>query len=166
MQISEILLLYSYNYWATERILTAASKITGAQFIQPTAHCHGSLRGTLVHTLNAEWRWRLRWQTGSAPEKMCEDNFPMVETLRRRWREEEQAMGAYLAGLQEDDLYGVVSYATPRGNRQNILWHLLVHVVNHGTQHRSEAAAMLTEYGQSPSDLDLVLYVEAQASAG
>ncbi len=30
-------------------------------------------------------------------------------------------------------------------------WRSLAHVVNHGTQHRSEAAALLTSAGSSPA---------------
>ena len=43
--------------------------------------------------------------------------------------------------------------------RDRILWHCLYHVVNHGTQHRSEAAALLTDYGSSPGDLDFTLFL-------
>ncbi len=35
-------------------------------------------------------------------------------------------------------------------------WHTLVHVVNHGTQHRSELARFLTDRGHSPGELDLL----------
>jgi uncharacterized damage-inducible protein DinB len=35
----------------------------------------------------------------------------------------------------------------------------MAHLVNHGTQHRSEAAAMLTEYGYSPGDIDFIIYL-------
>jgi uncharacterized damage-inducible protein DinB len=46
--------------------------------------------------------------------------------------------------------------------RGEFVWHCLLHVVNHGTQHRSEAAALLTEYGSSPGDLDVTMFLNEQ----
>ena len=39
------------------------------------------------------------------------------------------------------------------------IWQVLSHVANHGTQHRSEAAEMLTAIGRSPGELDLIFYL-------
>ena len=46
------------------------------------------------------------------------------------------------------------------------LWQALAHVVNHGTQHRSEVAALLTAAGHSPGDLDMVDYIDAVNGTG
>jgi uncharacterized damage-inducible protein DinB len=36
------------------------------------------------------------------------------------------------------------------------------HVVNHGTHHRSGAAAILTDYGHSPGGLDFTAFLNEQ----
>jgi uncharacterized damage-inducible protein DinB len=69
-------------------------------------------------------------------------------------------MQAYLASLRDEDLESHLRYTTDTGiQRDRILWHCLLHVVNHGTQHRSEAAGLLTEYAHSPGDLDFTVFL-------
>ena len=161
MRTGEILTLFDYNYWANARILAAAAQAGEAPFTAPAQLSHGSLRGSLVHILNAEWIWRTRCQSGVSPAApLAEEEFPTLAALRVRWQTEEGAMRSFLAGLRDDDLIGAVQYTTTRGKPfANILWHILAHVVNHGTQTRSEAALQLTGYGQSPGDLDLIIYL-------
>ena len=42
-------------------------------------------------------------------------------------------------------------------------WRHGFRVVNHGTQHRAEAAALLTAEGRSTGELDLINYAEQEA---
>lgn len=165
MNIRDTLTLYDYHYWATQRILAASAQLSPEQFLVPTAHSFGSLRGTLVHTLDSECGWRTLCQhrTLAAFRDLEEAAFPSVDVLKQRWQEEERAMRDYLAQLADDDLNEYVRYTTPEGaKRERVLWHCLVHVVNHGTQHRSEAAAILTDYGCSPGELDFTLFLNEQ----
>jgi uncharacterized damage-inducible protein DinB len=158
MRVADMLVLYDYNYWATDRILRAAAGITDEQFRAPAAFPHGGVRGTLTHALSAESGWRARLQGGGPYRPLPEDTFPTVAALAAAWRADEAAMRAYLATLSDDGLSGSLRFTRSNGDTHtSIIWHLLVHVVNHGTQHRAEAAAQLTDYGHSPGDLDLFI---------
>jgi uncharacterized damage-inducible protein DinB len=163
LNIQDIALLYSYNYWARNRILLAAAQLTPEQYTAPAAFPFGSLRGTLVHGLDAERSWRIMFESGVWTEEIQESELPTLEALQEAWLAEEAAMRAYLAQLTDTDLQGIVAYTADTGHpRRRILWHCLVHVMNHGTQHRAEAAAILTGYGASPGDLDVTLFLNEQ----
>lgn len=163
MNLQDITTLYAYNDWATQRILVASARVSPDQFLAATHHSYGSLRGTLVHTLDAEYGWRMLCQHNTFTPEMNEADFPTLDDLAQRWQVEEAAMQEYLTSLQDDDLTHLVRYTTDSGQkRARILWHCLLHVVNHGTQHRSEAAAILTSYGHSSGDLDFTVFLSQQ----
>lgn len=164
MKRSDVLTLFDYNYWATARVLNSAAHLSEGQFTAPARLSHGSVRGTLAHTLATEIVWRLRCQEGISPVALPgESEFPTLELLRSRWAKEEQAMRSYLNALTDEVINQPIHYKTTKGIAQEtILWHILAHVVNHGTQFRSEAAVVLSEYGHSPGDLDLIAYVREQ----
>lgn len=162
MNIREIQTIYDYNYWANRRIVAAAAQIRPEQFLANTSHSYGSLRGTLVHILDSEHGWRMLCQNKPDAhfDTYVPEMFPTVEALAQKWNEDEQAMRDYLARLSDDDMTSIVRYqGDGRAKRERPLWHCLYHLANHGTQHRSEAAVMLTDFGSSPGDLDFTLFV-------
>lgn len=164
MNRQDILLLYKYNSWANKRILDAAVNVTEEQFLASVSFPHGGLRGTLTHTLFAEWIWRLRWEGESPATGMKPEDFPTFESLRKRWLEEETKLTDFVSSRTEEQLNQTFQYKNIKGNQfKNVLWQVMAHVVNHGTQHRSEAAAILTELGRSPGDIDFILFLRRQA---
>ena len=162
MNSESINLLFDYNYWAIRRILNAVEKLTAEQYVQVMPGLSmGSVRGTLVHTLAAEHIWRLRGMESQSPTSLIrEDDLPAFEQLRRVWAEEETAIRTGLARLTDAALVGRLSYLTTNGKPMaETLWQLLAHLVNHGTQHRAEAAVALTAFGHSPGDVDMIVYM-------
>ena len=159
MNKQDILLLYKYNQWTNKKILGATSMVTQEQFLAPASFPHGGLRGTLVHALFAEWIWRNRWEGTSPTVRLKPDDFPTFEALRTRWVEEEKLLMAFVENVTEERLNSKFSYKATDGTpHERILWHAMAHLVNHGTQHKTEAAAMLTDFGQSPGDIDMIFY--------
>jgi uncharacterized damage-inducible protein DinB len=160
MQIAEMQKLIDYNYWANKRLLEPTKLVSQAQFVAPAGFPFGGLRGTLVHIFDAEYTWRMMLEKGVQTGDTPETDFANAEVLVKRWGEEEAAMRAYVAGLRDEDLTGVIRYTTSTGiKRERVIWHCLYHVVNHGTQHRSEAAAILTALGHSPGDVDFTVFL-------
>lgn len=165
MNRETIELLFDYNQWANERILAAAGQLTTEQYIAPVAGVsHGSMRATLVHALAAERIWRQRCLEGLSPFSLLrEADLPTFAALRELWPTEDAALRAGLARLSDAALAERLDYRTTNGTPMaDTLWKLLVHVVNHGTQHRAEAAVALTAFGHSPGDVDLIIYLRQE----
>jgi uncharacterized damage-inducible protein DinB len=160
MNQSDIFTLVQFNYWANERILTACAHLSADQFTRAATPDPGwgSLRGILVHTLDAEYGWRSVLQ-GLDEEVLEAADFADVAALKARWEIERAAWLEYIAGLSEERVnqgYGDDLQQGPK------VWQTILHVVTHGIQHRSEAAAILTGYGHSPGELDFDLFLQKQ----
>ena len=114
----------------------------------------------MLHILDAEKSWLHQWEHGSWTPDLLEADYPTLGMLQEAWGQEEAAMRAFLAHLTEDDLGRIVRYPVEGGMmRERLLWHCMLHLANHGTQHRAEAAALLTSFGQSPGDVDMTLFL-------
>ena len=166
MRITDVQLLFDYNYWATDLILSKASELQPEQLTQATSFSFGNLMQTLIHTLDSENLWRNLCQHNHLLEKRLSEteSFPTLASLITYWKNEETEMRQYLARLQDADMDSLIRYTIPEGARERVLWHCLVHVVNHGTQHRSECAAMLTDFGHSPGGIDFTRFLNMRSS--
>lgn len=153
--------LYRYNAWANARILDAATALEPARFLAAAGPGGESIRDTLVHTLGAQWLYLERWQ-GYSPRSMpVPAEFDDVVTVRTRWDAIEAATAAFVVALTDATLAAVVAYDNFEGQRWAYpLWQQMLHQVNHATQHRSEAAMMLTQAGRSPGWLDYLYWVD------
>lgn len=157
--------LFAYDAWASARIFDSAARLDPADLdVTPLAGL-GSLRRILVHTVSAMWIWRSRLEGSSPNTQLDPADFLTLDAIRQRWEAEVAGLQAFIAEVDDTILAEPLDYLTTGGAPQRTpRWQILAHLANHGTQHRSEAAALLTALGHSPGDLDLILFFRARAS--
>jgi uncharacterized damage-inducible protein DinB len=159
--------MYRYNAWANGQVLEAAARVSPAQFVAGGGASFDSLRDTLVHTMAAQWLYLERWQGRSPTSMPSGAEFADPAAVRTRWDEIERATQAFVAGVTDARLGETVAYLNFKGERWAYpLWQQMVHQVNHATQHRSEAAVMLTHFGHSPGLLDLLYFIDVEKTKG
>jgi uncharacterized damage-inducible protein DinB len=174
MKLDEVKLLHEYNDWADARILAACSRVSQEQYAAPASYGRGGLRATMVHILDNLWQQRItlqgHYQEPLADEaaydatELREDALPTLVLLQERWLNEQREFRAYLDTLTEETLNATIRYVIPGATRERVVWHILLDTILHATQHRSEAAALLTAYDQSPGDFDFTLFMKEQAA--
>ena len=158
MRTDDIRYLFAYDRWATRRILSVIDGVPAETWGATGVVGDRGLGSILVHQLGAHMRWRLGLEGDDAaagtarPER---EPLPSPDAVARRWAQEWDAMEAFLDGLTDEFLV--------RTDDGVPFWQMLVHLANHGTQHRSEAAVLLTDAGRSPGDLDMIFFAEEVA---
>lgn len=161
MNKDDISTLIHFNFWANGRILTACENLTLNEFTQDVMPDPGwgSLRGILVHTLDTEFGWRANLQAQDASEILETADFADVAALKARWEIEKTAWFTYLDSLTDEKLRQGVGENQETSRK---VWQVIMHVIAHSIQHRSEAAFILTGYGHSPGELDFGVFLAGE----
>jgi uncharacterized damage-inducible protein DinB len=165
MNVEDFRRLYDYNSWANHRTLEVCAALNDEQFTRDLHSSFRSVRDTLVHIMLVEWLWRERW-LGRSPDKYPPVNdFPNLESVRRRWAEIERNLLDYVAALKPEDIDRVIAHKTTAGVPQSApLSQMLQHLVNHGTYHRGQVATMLRQLDGKPIGTDLILFYRERAA--
>jgi uncharacterized damage-inducible protein DinB len=151
--------LFEYTSWADHRVLRAAARLSVDDFRADRGASHGGVRGTLVHTLGAQWIWLERFKGVSPTQGWDEGEFPDIVALSERWRAIEAHRDAWFRGLRLEAVSKRITYRSLKGDPFSApLWQLVQHVVNHSTFHRGQVVAMLRQLGLTPPATDMVLW--------
>jgi uncharacterized damage-inducible protein DinB len=146
---------FSENRIIWDRYIT---QLSYEQFIQPMGYSLGSVRDQVVHLINADETWFSELCDGepSAPlPPATSDDRPII---RAHWDSVEQMMRAYLAELSDEMLF-TKPIKEPEEDKDLIVWQVLLHVVNHGTDHRAQLLRVLNDLGVKTVSQDYIFYV-------
>lgn len=162
MTRDDILQLLAYNERMNDRIMVNLAQLSPEQLRAPANLDHGSAWQTLLHLVDTEWSWRLIAQQLPANQMVWEaENLPDLAAVQVFWHAEQARLRTYVQQMEEATLNGEVNYGSAQGRPPQFakLWYILLHILNHSTQHRTELARDLTDCGHSPGELDLLEFL-------
>jgi uncharacterized damage-inducible protein DinB len=150
---------YGYHF-AENRTLwdRYITQLSPAQFTQAVGYSHGSVRDQILHLINVDdiWFSELRGVAPAGPVPPA--NGDDRSLIRQYWDGVEQRMREYLDQLRDDMLFDK-PITEPDEDSNLIVWQVLLHVVNHGTDHRAQLLRVLNDLGIETVSQDYIFYV-------
>jgi uncharacterized damage-inducible protein DinB len=162
---AEVLRIHlAYSAWAAERILECTGELATDEWTRDFQTADRSVLGTLSHIYAADRIWLERMKqepfSGFRRDLNIEELRTERPAVQDGWRE-------WAIALTDESAAAPLHYCDLAGNPYTQpVWQLVLHVVNHATHHRGQAAGFLRAMGHKPPKLDLVyFYRERDAAA-
>ena len=156
MDADSLMALVRFHAWADDRILATGEEVSDQDIRRPDTLDRGSAFDTARHLVDVNWSWREYCLGNDVGDTYVWDHgfvLDDVPALRTFSIEEDLRLRDYVASLDD----AALNEPTKVGGDLTVpLWLIVAHIVNHGTQHRSELARYFTVCGHSPGDLDLL----------
>jgi uncharacterized damage-inducible protein DinB len=151
--------LYNYHFGENRKIWDQyVTALSVEQFTHPVSYSHGSVRDQIVHLMNVDEVWFCELRGAEPSEPLPSADTDDRDVIRAHWDRVEQGMRDYLADVQDDMLFGK-PIEEPEEDRELLVWQVLLHVANHGTDHRAQLLRLLNDLGVKTESQDYIFYV-------
>lgn len=161
----QLFTLFDFSIWARDRLLAVIETLDENLLRRaPESGAYGSMHDTLAHMAVSEWMWVQRCE-GQSPMRLPRgEDFVNLEVLVGWWNDAHANAIAFIETLDDAGLMQERTYMGPDGKkRTRKIWHMLLQVVNHQTEHRAQIASMLGQMGLDVPQTDLVVYLSEKA---
>lgn len=148
---------YAYHFAENRKLWNAfVVPLTDEQFMRPLDYSIGSVRNQIVHLISVDDAWFSDLRGLAVPEHRDPNTLSDRGEIRAYWDNVEQGMREYLAGLSD----GVLAEKPLSGEDGELtLWQILLHVANHGTDHRAQILRQINDMGYKTAPQDYVFYI-------
>ncbi len=153
-----LLELMRQNTHANQRILEACRGLDADQLTTGLVGTFGNIGATLVHVANGQVGYAARLLDRERPERLPEDPFPGFEALSDRFAQGNAELEEAV-GREDWDRRVQITGDDPPGTWLMPVGLFLVQAVNHGTEHRAQVSAILTQLGIEPPEVDGWAYI-------
>ncbi len=151
--------LFRHNTMMNRQLVEACRPLSPEQLDTTVDGTYGSIAATLVHIANAQVGYAARLLDIPRLESLPEDPFPGFETLAARFAIGDSQLEGAAQSPSDRDVE--VTGDDPVGTWRMPVSLFLVQAINHGTEHRSQVATILTQLGIEPPDMDGWTYFDA-----
>ena len=146
---------YEYHFAENRKIWDSyITPLSDDQFTQKVNYSFESVRNQIVHLMSVDDTWFSGLRGVEIPESLNPANFDDRKVIRAYWDNVEQKMRDYLAKLRDEMLFE--KPFSEGEDKDLILWQVLLHVVNHGTDHRAQLLRLLNDLGIKTAPQDYI----------
>lgn len=149
---------YNYHFAENRKLWEHAASLSFEQFTQPVDYSRGSVREQIVHLIEAEDVWFSELRDAQPSEQLPSTSSDDRDVIRAYWDNVEENIRAYLSNLRDEMLF-TKPIKEPEDDKDLIVWQVLLHVVNHGTDHRAQLLRVLNDLGVETTSQDYIFYV-------
>lgn len=153
MKLDLIKLYIEYHIETTRRVWDTIEQITEEQFLGNTIYSHGSIRNLMVHLTSVERRWLAGLKNQEDVPHLKQEDYDSIAKSREIFEIVSKDLGDYVLNLTEEEL----NQSTEQLSEPH--WQILLHLINHGTDHRSTVLQKLTELGAPTFEQDFIMWL-------
>jgi uncharacterized damage-inducible protein DinB len=149
---------YNYHFHENRKLWDSyIIPLSFEQFTQHSDYSHGSVRDQVVHMISADDVWFSQLRGAVDSTEFPPVDFDDRDLIRTHWDRIEGMMRETLENLRDDMLF---TKPFPDHEEDHVLtmWQTLLHVVNHGTDHRAQLLRQLSDLGVKTAYQDYIFY--------
>lgn len=146
----------NYHIALSRQVWDSIDHLTDEQFLQDDAYSRGSISNLMVHITSVDRRWLAGLKNLPDVGHLNFDDYPDRASARAAFEALAKDLADYMTAVSEAELeQNPGQIPSSRGL-------ILLHMVNHGTDHRATVLQKLTEFGAPTFDQDFISWLWAQ----
>lgn len=158
MELELIKTFIEYHIDLTRRVWDSIDQISEEQFLADDAYSRGSIRNLMVHLASTDRRWLAGLKNQPDVGHLNFEDFLTRTEAHQAFEQVVKDLNEYANFLTAEELN-----QNPN-DLPNPRWVVLLHIINHGTDHRSTVLQKLHELGAPTFDQDFILWLWSRKS--
>jgi uncharacterized damage-inducible protein DinB len=153
LELELIKTFIEYHLDMTRRVWDSIHYITEEQFLADDTYSRGSVRNLMVHLTSTDRRWLAGLKNAEDVGHLSFEDFSTRAEAHQIYGQVSKDLSEYVDSLTEEEInQNPNDVPNPR-------WQVLLHLINHGTDHRSTVLQRLHEFGAPTFDQDFITWI-------